>query len=295
MTENGNKGGSWLLAILLISALVSAAICTGSFFSLGNDSVPAYRDPELSETLVRGSIVDRNGRYLAIQAPDYGFRIHLSDASAQEAAAFISGYTEENAISIANKIENGATFIRITDLLDSSDFDLIASSLADFSLSDDISPASVERRRYFHRAASMVGTSDETMHGTSGIEKLFDDELAAVPEISSAISHGKEVRLTIDMTLQQNLYDAMYVTARNERAAILSESGEVLAFYGKADDEELRSMVMSIGGEPYERPAFPEKTTQAIRGYNAYVSPSTSAPMIRAVINAILAKATAEP
>ena len=295
MTENSNKGGSWLLAIVLICALISAVLCMNFALRDGHNLVPAYRDPELSSTLVRGSIVDRDGRYLAIQAPDYGFQIHLSDASAQEAASFISGYTEENAISIGNKIENGETFIRITDLLDSEDFDMIESSLADFQLSDDLQPISVERRRYFHRSAMMVGTTDEAMHGLNGIEKFCDNELSAIPEVSSAISYGKEVQLTISIPLQQALYDSMIVLARTERAAIISPEGEVLAFYGNADEEELKTMIKTIGGEKYERPEFPHDTKAAIKGYQVYVSESPSSPMIRAAVNAILSKAIAEP
>ena len=294
MTENGNKGGMWLLAIVLITALFCAAASV--IYVISDDSVTAaaYRDPELSPALIRGSILDRNGRYLAIQAPDYGFSIHLHNAGAQEAAAFIAGYTEENAISVGNRIEKGESFIRITDLLDSDDFDAIMKELEDFQLSDDINPVSIERRRYFYPSFSMItGNVDSSMHGISGIELIFDSELSAIPETDSAISHGKDIRLTLDSDLQQELYDTMLVTARYGRAAILSPDGKVLAFYGRANEEELMSMVDAIGTEPFQAPAFPHSTINSIRNCSIYLEvPASSAPMVKAAINAVISRMT---
>ena len=134
MEENGNKGiGSLPIIILLISALLSAACAilgaTGIF-----SNHPVYNDPELSVSLVRGNILDRNGNYLAIQAPDYGFYITMNDSSASECAAFISMWTEENAISIEEKIRNGKIFIPIT-IIPSSDDLIERMGMLDYGLS----------------------------------------------------------------------------------------------------------------------------------------------------------------
>ena len=102
-------------------------------------------------------------------------------------------------------------------------------------------------------------------------------------------------KIAISIPLQQALYDSMIVLARTERAAIISPEGEVLAFYGNADEEELKTMIKAIGGEKHERPEFPHDTKAAIKGYQVYVSESPSSPMIRAAVNAILSKAIAEP
>lgn len=296
MTENGNKDGSWLLAAVLVIALMLslASIC---LIKAGKEEIiPAFRDPVLSPILVRGSIMDREGRYLAIQAPDYGFNIHLNDAGSQEAAAFISAYTDENAISIGNKIENGETFIRITKLLDTEDFNSIRNGLRDFSLSDDISPVSIEKRRRFYPAATMVGYVGNDMHGRTGIELVCDRYLSAKPEIGSAISHGNDVVLTIDADLQQQLYDVMLVTARNGRAAILSPEGYVLAFYGSADNAELLSMIKSVSGSDYQKQEFPHEATGAVRGFKMYIDTPTAASTVRAAINKlIISQLTAEP
>ena len=287
MTENGNKGGSRLLAIMLFSALIAAALFICATIEYGTIFRSAYDDPELSPVLIRGNILDRNGEYLAIQAPDYGFQIHLRDASAQEAAAYISGYTEENAISIGNKIENGAEFIRITDLLEAETFSKIEKDLRDFSLSDDITPVSVERRRLFFRsAAAIVGETGDDLHGISGIEKLFDSQLSAVPEPDSAISHGEDITLTIDIGVQQLLYDAAIITDRDAEAAIISPDGEVLALYGTGDEAILRC---TVNPEP-----FPYGTYSARDGYRVYVKSISKTASMRAMLNTIIARTTAE-
>ena len=114
MEENGNKGDSRLAFIFLVIITLVTAACivlsSSGFFS----DRPIYRDPELSLSLVRGSILDRNGGYLAIQAPDFGFEIHINDSSPAEAAHFISQWSDENAISIEEKISRGEKFIPMT-------------------------------------------------------------------------------------------------------------------------------------------------------------------------------------
>ena len=284
MNENGNKPG--LLAGILITIMAALTILR-IILIISAPGSSGYRDPELPEVMIRGSIIDRNGEILALQAPDYGFQIHLRDASAQEAAAYISSYTEENAISIGNKIENGAEFIRITDLLEAETFSKIEKELRDFSLSDDITPVSVERRRLFFRsAAAIVGKTGDDLHGISGIEKLFDSQLSAVPEPDSAISHGEDITLTIDIGVQQMLYDAAIITDRGAEAAIISPDGEILALYGTGDEAILRC---TVNPEP-----FPYDTYSARDGYRVYVKSISKTASMRAMLNTIIARTTAE-
>ena len=75
MMHNGNKQGI-RAAYAVVAALSLIVMLTLAYLYATDYSISHhYRDPELSELLVRGSITDRSGELLAIQAPDYGFSV----------------------------------------------------------------------------------------------------------------------------------------------------------------------------------------------------------------------------
>ena len=205
---------------------------------------PAYRDPGLSQSLVRGSIYDRNGNYLAIQAPDYGFSIHISDSSAAEIAHFIERYTDENAISVEEKAAGGETFIPVTIIPSPDEADAIRRDTEEAGLNDDITFTAVETRKYplGSHAENIVGITDGTLSGISGIEKLFDSSLSPVPDTERIVASGNDITLSIDSSLQYAF------TAMMERyggcGALLFPDGSIAAFAG-ASDEEILKMIAS--------------------------------------------------
>ena len=237
MSENGNKGGSWLMAAVLSVLIAALALWILMLAEWREPVQKAYIDPVLSQSLVRGSIVDRNGDYLALQAPVFGFFIHLSDASAGEAASSISAYTSENAISIEEKIEQGAQFIPLGRILSSDEIMEAEERIRELGLLDDIEPGSIEMRLEPSPASHAI---------VSGMERLFDDALSPRPTPTDPIAEGRTIRLSIDMDLQKALEETSPSTA-----AIISADGEVLAFRGTPDDAMLESMVLSIGDEEY--------------------------------------------
>lgn len=273
MEENGNKGiGSLPIIILLISALLSAACAilgaTGIF-----SNHPVYNDPELSVSLVRGNILDRNGNYLAIQAPDYGFYITMNDSSASECAAFISMWTEENAISIEEKIRNGKIFIPITIIPSSDERAAIYKALDEYGLSDDLDPVSIEKRKYplGYHAYNITGRTNSRLEGISGIEFIYDEELSPVPSIYSVIATGSDITTTIDSLLQYR------ISSFDGKAAILSPDNEILAYSGSAENETL----MAICGEYSAVDAMAEERLSPIPlegGYVLYAEDESYAP-----------------
>ena len=262
MKRNGS-----LFLFLIFFLLVALVFC--SSLVLSNSSVfmiPAYDDPELSSTLVRGSILDRNGKILSIQAPVYGFSIHLADASPAEAASFISGYTDENAISISERIDRGEEFVIITDILSAEEMDECKKDIRTFGLSDDITLTTKETR--ISTLPEIIGQTDSSLHGISGIEKLFDSELSARPSLHDSIAYGKDIKLSIDSDIQAIFSDIIKSTDAQETAALLL-NGKAIALYGKADDEILRSTVTAIGDDDYHSP-FPYETQPLEGGYSVY-------------------------
>ena len=261
--ENKGRSGSCFLTLLLLVFLAISAIAAAKA-ATGPVLVPAYEDQELPLTLVRGNILDRNGNLLAIQAPDYGFDIHLSDASGAEVAAFISSYTDENAISISEKIESGADFIKISKTLSSDEIDKIRDRLYAESLSDDISPVIRETRKITDESVAMlVGNVDINLKGKSGLEKLYDNILSPSPEKGVVVAYGEDLQLSIDVPVQRKLFETMNANASDGEAAILSESGEVVAYYG-SDERILKSLVLS------EHTVFPYHAEDSGKGFLIY-------------------------
>ncbi len=259
------------MAVVLMVSLLLVLSCTAAVAVSGSGGKPAYRDPEISKLLVRGSILDRNGSYLAIQAPDYGFSLHLSDASAAEAAAYISRYTSENAISVETKIERGERFIRITEMLTTEEIEKVSEELMALSLDDDMTPEVVERRKYPYLAATMVGKTDRTMHGKSGIELLYDSILSAEPDLDSQVARGIDITLSINIELQERLSKLMAEHDQGGKAAIISPEGEILAYYGDAPVPVLDAMVTHIGGVRKKKAEISLPASEAAGGFSVYL------------------------
>ena len=279
MEENGNKGDSRLAFIFLVIITLVTAACivlsSSGFFS----DRPIYRDPELSLSLVRGSILDRNGGYLAIQAPDFGFEIHINDSSPAEAAHFISQWSDENAISIEEKISRGEKFIPITIIPSSIEREEIIRSLSEMNLSDDITPSSIEKRKYplGQHAVNIVGITNRWLDGVSGLERLYNKPLSPIPSIYSVIATGKDLHTTIDPMLQYRLSD------EDARAAILSPEKEILAYTGYADDTVLSAICGDTDAEEALK-ASSLKPIEIDNGYILYTEDESILPFVISIL-----------
>ena len=279
MEENGNKGDSRLAFIFLVIITLITAACiilsSSGFFS----DRPIYRDPELSLSLVRGSILDRNGGYLAIQAPDFGFEIHINDSSPAEAAHFISQWSDENAISIEEKISRGEKFIPITIIPSSIEREEIIRRLTEMNLSDDITPNSIEKRKYplGQHAVNIVGITNRWLDGVSGLERLYNKPLSPIPSIYSVIATGKDLHTTIEPMLQYRLSD------EDARAAILSPEKEILAYTGYADDTILSAICGDTDAEEALK-ASSLKPLEIDNGYILYTEDASILPFVISIL-----------
>ena len=270
MIQNGNKQGvkaAYAIAITLTLLLLISHI----YLSATGQSSHRYKDPELSELLVRGTISDRNGELLAIQAPDYGFHIDLSTTSASYAASVIAEFTTEPALSIESRIRKGESFIVLPSIPSFDDIRYVEEVISKAGLKDNVQLTTVERRKYSSPASSsIIGTVDDSLEGMSGIERLLDSYLRAVPSHYDEVAHGHDVTLTISSEIQERLYG----TAGNRQAAIL-ENGEVIAFTGYADDQVLSSLVKSITDYygnyiDFKAVQFPYETEPLSEKYSIY-------------------------
>ncbi len=243
MSENGNKPG--LISGILI-AIAAALVIVRIALLISLPGPDGYKDPDLPSVLIRGSIVDRNGNILALQAPDYGFHITGDTHPGSELASFISAYTDENAISIENRIGNGESFIAITSIPSLEDIKGIDADIRKAGLSDSLSFSYVERRKLLvpQSAFPFIGSTDENLHGVSGIEKIMDGFLTPVPVPGTESAVGATVMLSIDQDIQYSLSDL----ALPGKTVIYFSDGSIAAITG-SDGEDTADLILSVTGE----------------------------------------------
>ena len=248
MVENDNHIGRISLAVIIMSILALAIRMTvlRTDESLNRKK---YSDPIVSSALVRGTIYDRNGNMLAFQAPDYGFLVNLKQSSTSYIASIISPYVSIDILELDNLLQKGIRFFPLSFIPTKEESDSIARMISDFSLEDEISLKLKEQRKYPSgtNILKYIGEVDEYLNGISGIEKLYNDSLKAVPKLGYSVVKGSSIVLTLDMDLEFVLERLPNLKEYQESTvAILSDKNEILAYHGKADEDVLNAMVYSI-------------------------------------------------
>ena len=276
MMQNGNKHG--VMAAYVIAIILAIAVLLRFSYLSINEGRPRYQDPILSELLVRGSIYDRDGQLLAIQAPDYGFSISLSGSSPSYIASVISRYTTEPAVSLESRIGNGEDFIIIPMIPSITEMNQIRDYLESLGLSDEVQLTTRETRKYpsYQDTWNIIGGVDHTLSGVSGIERIFDDVLSPNPSPYQRIARGKDLTLTIDIEAQEALMEYQKRKGTNGAIALISPSGTIIAWTGGPDEAVLRAMTASVangykeGGEPAPLPFAEEMIIDIGDGYRIY-------------------------
>ena len=247
MEDNGNKPRGVIL-ILLALALVALIIYGAISLCLSEELVSwGYKDPIVSTTNIRGTIYDRNGRILAIQAPDYGFTVRTEKDKIQQISSFLSDYSDYDAVEIASLLEKGETFIPLTSSITNPQIDMLNVRIKEESLSSYIEFSEKETRHYpYNIASSILGYAPTPTKGNGGIEELFNDTLKAMGEIGKTTVHGSSITLTLDSEIQAILEEVKKEMKIDEDAAIISNKGFIVAYDGKVDEEVLNNLVRFI-------------------------------------------------
>ena len=247
MEDNGNKPRGVIL-ILLALALVALIIYGAISLCLSEELVSwGYKDPIVSTTNIRGTIYDRNGRILAIQAPDYGFTVRTEKDKIQQISSFLSDYSDYDAVEIASLLEKGETFIPLTSSITNPQIDMLNVRIKEESLSSYIEFSEKETRHYpYNIASSILGCAPTPTKGNGGIEELFNDTLKAMGEIGKTTVHGSSITLTLDSEIQAILEEVKKEMKIDEDAAIISNKGFIVAYDGKVDEEVLNNLVRFI-------------------------------------------------
>ncbi len=253
-----------LVAFLLLTLYLGFIVIKGKL-----ESKKTYQDPEISSTLIRGNITDRNGNLLSIQTTQYALYFKLKETEdIYKNAVIVSPYLHMSAEEIVKRCENYTTTALIKRRIKEEDALKLKEVIKENGLENEITLEKYEGRTYpatFH-AAQIIGFTNTSNIGAEGIEAAYNEELQPYPELDKKISYGNEVKLTLDLDIQylvdvqvQNIayeHDPDYIMAMVMDAS----TGEILASssypwydlnaYNTSTDDERMNRVFSYTYEP---------------------------------------------
>ncbi len=248
MEKNGKKhiGFIYTAAIILLSFIIILRII--SLISDKKDDEIIYLDPILSTTLVRGTIYDRNKNIIAIEAPKYGFLIKDICDNPAYAASIIAPYISITSLEAEEVLRRGTGFIELKNIPSITEINALEKLLKVIELDSMIELETIEERIYNTEGnfALLIGTVDENMNGVSGFERYANQSLAPKPGLGYYVIYGSNITMTIDLRLQRQLEEAIERIGTAECAIILSQSGEILSYYGKGNEEIYKNIILSI-------------------------------------------------
>ncbi|WP_191014386.1 penicillin-binding protein [Treponema zioleckii] len=235
-------------------------------FSKKETSTVAY-----SENLIRGSILDRNGKALAVSTNFYQFGVTPSAIKdVQEFSNLIAPVIGEMPQIISQLIFSNkkSSFLYIKKKIDQSVYDELKTLCNTKGFGNAVRFDRIPGRIYPENnlASQLIGFTDYDGKGSEGIEYSMNDILMPLPNGTDEELRGKNIYLTIDANLQYKLekiaQDALTKTGGEALMLVAAEAktGEILSYislpsadlndFGNVSQEALRSRPVSEGYEP---------------------------------------------
>lgn len=257
------------LIFLIVCALLFSAyvIVEYGFFAFTEPPAPLSEQVEIQ----RGSILDRNGKALAVPAAFYDFgaspqSIKNKDLFANLIAPIINE-SESSIFSILTKSEN-ASFVYIKKNIDSNTYTELRKACSHNGFASVVKFDKLQGRVYPENelASQLIGFVGKEGKGLAGIEYSMEKTLYPPQTENENIVQGKNIYLTIDANLQSNLekiaHEAMETTQAESMMLIAAEAktGEVLSYislpsanlndFSSASKTELKNKPASDSYEP---------------------------------------------
>jgi len=222
------------IVILFISILIKIAYLMIS----EKDKRITYNDPDVAQTIIRGTIYDRNSNILAIEVPYYScsFRVDkIQDLEkiANMCSPFLN-MSVEDIKTIASKYTYQAL---IKERIDDSKLNSFISFIDDNNLQNLVKIEKKYGRDYPYRfhAAQSIGFIGYDNNGLEGLENSLNEILYPGPGLNETITYGNDVYLTLDMNIQYLCdLEVQRVNAEFEPESIVAivmdtKNGEILA------------------------------------------------------------------
>ena len=219
-----------------------------------------------SPTVERGSIVDRNGKALAVSTNFYHFGVTPSAikdiGTFAQTVAPVLGMKENDIVSIITNASN-SRFVYVKKKIDQNIYDELHSVCLANGFSGAVRFDRIPGRVYPENtlASQLIGYMGNDGNGLSGIEYSMQSTLSPLvtPESSGDLK-GKNVYLTIDANLQFKLekiaHDAIEDTQAESLMLIAAEAktGEILS-YISLPEANLNEYSRATQEERIDRPA----------------------------------------
>ncbi len=255
-----------VITALFIIILIRVAILVISAPSSGR----RYEDPQVAERVERGTILDRNGRILAIQTPYWGVYFHLN---AIDDLAFVSEvvspFVQMSADAIMERAGRYTTYAQIKERIDEQTARELQTALTKNRLQNQVT---IEKRQgrtwpaHFH-GVQTIGFTNTAGEGIEGIELSQERYLNPLPQVGeSLVTYGDEITLTLDLDIQYACDVQLQQIAGEWNpdwvAAIVldARNGDLLAvgswpwydanLFGRSTDEERKNHAVNQLSEP---------------------------------------------
>ncbi len=191
-----------LITLLFITVLIKVAILMLASPLRGR----TYTDPAVAQRVERGTILDRNGRILAIQTPHWGVYFHLN---AIEDLPFVSDvvapFVQMSSQQIIERASLYTTYALIKDRIDEQTAAELGQALAKNRLQNQVSIEKREGRSWpahFH-GSQVIGFTNSSGEGIEGIELSQEQYLNPWPQVGDQlVTYGDEITLTLDLDIQ---------------------------------------------------------------------------------------------
>ncbi len=198
-----------LFTLLVLLFLVVFSLRLGFLMLSDIDTGKQYNNPEVAQSVVRGTMYDRNQRILAIQTPYWGVYFHLKAikdlAFVSEVVAPFIGMTPNE---IQAKAAGYTTYAQIKKEIDDRMVVPLQQALQEQKLTSQVSIEKRLGRTYpatFH-AAQTIGFINAEQEGLEGLELSQDTYLNHYPSVGNApTTYGENITLTIDLDIQYAL------------------------------------------------------------------------------------------
>ncbi|WP_294428773.1 penicillin-binding protein [uncultured Treponema sp.] len=268
MQVNGYIKKAPLIFLIVCAVLFSVyTVIEYAFFAFTEPPAPLVEKQEIQ----RGSILDRNGKALAVPAAFYDFgaspqSIKNKDFFAELVAPVINE-SEKDIFELISKSDN-SSFVYIKKQIDSNTYEKLRKICQKNGFGAVVKFDRLQGRVYPENelASQLIGFVGKDGQGLAGIEYSMKDILLPPPGENGEAVQGKNIYLTIDANLQSNLekiaHEAMDDTQAESLMLIAAEAktGEVLSYislpsanlndFSSASKTELKNKPASDSYEP---------------------------------------------